>query len=208
MRHSGRVMLRREAVVGALCLALAAPAAGCGGGEGAGGVATLEGASTTTTVAPDAGEAGLEEALLAFTACMREEGIDLPDPELDAAGNLKLVSFMADAGAVAAAAGGTEALRDAATACRGHLAGVALRFASIDRTEMQDRLLAYAGCMREHGYDLPDPDFSGAGPAVRGPFPGLGLGAFDDPAFQEANESCQGIFSGLVPGGDEPAEGG
>ena len=203
-------MLRRTAVVGALCLALAAAAAGCGGGEAAGGVATLEGASTTTTVAgaPDAGEAGLEEALLAFTSCMREEGIDLPDPELDAAGNLKLVSFMADAGAAAASAGGTEALRDAATACRDHLAGVALRFASIDRTEMQDRLLAYAGCMREHGYDLPDPDFSGAGPGMRGPFPGLGLGAFDDPAFREANESCQGIFAGLVPEGDDPAEGG
>jgi hypothetical protein len=203
-------MLRRTAVVGALCLALAVPAGGCGGGgEGAGGVATLEGASTTTAAAgiPDAGEAGLEEALLAFTACMREEGIDLPDPELDATGNLKLVSFMADAGAAAAAAGGTEALRDAATACRGHLAGVALRFASIDRTEMQDRLLAYAGCMREHGYDLPDPDFSGAGPGMRGPFPGLGLGVLDDPAFREANESCQGVFAGLVPAGDEPAEG-
>ncbi|MCU0280851.1 MAG: hypothetical protein MUE66_03285 [Acidimicrobiia bacterium] len=203
-------MLRRTAVAGTLCLALAAPAAGCGGGGSATGVATLEGASTTTTVAlaSDAGETSLEEALLGFTACMREEGIDLPDPELDAEGNLKLVSFMADAGAAAAAAGGTEALRDAATACRHHLTGVALRFASIDRTEMQDRLLAYAGCMREHGYDLPDPDFSGAGPGMRGPFPGLGLGAFDDPAFQEANESCQGIFSGLVPEGDESAEGG
>jgi len=155
-----------------------------------------------------AGEAGLEEALLAFTACMREEGIDLPDPELDAAGNLKLVSFMADAGMAAAAAGGTEALREAATACRSHLVGVALRFASIDRTEMQDRLLAYAGCMREHGYDLPDPDFSGAGPGMRGPFPGLGLEALGDPAFVEANESCERVFAGMLPEGDEPAEGG
>ena len=139
---------------------------------------------------------------------MREEGIDLPDPELDAEGNLKLVSFMAAPAAAAAQAGGAEAMRDAATACRSHLEGVALRFASIDRTEMQDRLLEYAGCMREHGFDLPDPDFSGAGPGMRGPFPGIGLGVFRDPAFQEANEACQGIFAGLVPEGDEPAEGG
>jgi len=200
-------MLRRTAAVGAVCLLVAAPVAGCGGGGSATGVATLEGESTTTVVAARI-DVDLEEALLAFTACMREEGIDLPDPELDASGNLKLVSFMADAGAAAAAAGGTEALRDAATACRGHLAGVALRFASIDRTEMQDRLLAYAGCMREHGYEMPDPDFSGAGPGMRGPFPGLGLGVLGDPAFQEANESCQGVFAGLVPEGDEPAEGG
>ena len=203
-------MLRRTAVVGALFLSVAAPAAGCGGGGSAAGVATLEGESTTTVTAVPAGavDENLEEALLAFTACMREEGIDLPDPELDAAGNLKLVSFMATAGAAAAEAGGTEALREAATACRSHLVGVALRFASVDRTEMQDRLLAYAGCMREHGYDLPDPDFSGGGPGMRGPFPGLGLGVLDDPAFQEANESCQGVFAGLVPEGDEPAEGG
>jgi hypothetical protein len=201
-------MLRRTAFVGTLALVVAV--AGCGGGGRETGVATLEGASTTTVTAVPAGasDENLEEALLAFTACMREEGIDVPDPELDAAGNLKLVSFMATAGAAAAGAGGTEALREAATACRSHLAGVALRFASIDRTEMQDRLLAYAGCMREHGYDLPDPDFSGAGGMMRGPFPGLGLGALDDPAFREANESCQGVFAGLIPGGAGPAEGG
>ena len=207
MGHSGRVMLRRTAVAGAVCLLAAAPAAGCSDGGSLTGVATLEGESTTTAAAAPI-DVDLEKALLAFTACMREEGVDLPDPELDAAGNLKLVSFMADAGMAAAEAGGTEALRDAATTCRSHLAGVALRFASVDRTEMQDRLLAYAGCMREHGYDLPDPDFSGAGPGMRSPFPGLGLGVLDDPAFLEANESCERVFAGLVPDSGEPAEGG
>ena len=63
-------------------------------------------------------------------------------------------------------------MREAATTCRGHLEGVALRFASIDRTEMEDRTLEYAACMREHGFDMPDPDFSGgAGPGPRGPVP-------------------------------------
>ena len=193
MRHSGRVMLRRTAVVGAVCLALAVPVAGCGGG-GSGPAAWRRWKENPRPRwwRPGCGDVDLEEALLAFTACMREEGIDLPDPELDAAGNLKLVSFMADAGAAAAAAGGTEALRDAATACRGHLAGVALRFASIDRTEMQDRLLAYAGCMREHGYDLPDPDFSGAGPGMRGPFPGLGLGVLGRPGLPRGQRVLPG----------------
>lgn len=206
MRHSGRVRKRRTTAVGAVCLSLAALSAACGGGESPAGVATLEGESTTT-VAAGAADVDLEEALLAFTACMREEGIDLPDPELDAAGNLKLVSFMADAGMAAAAAGGTEALRDAATTCRSHLAGVALRFASVDRTEMQDRLLAYAGCMREHGFDMPDPDFDARQGLGRGsPFPGLTAEVFQDPAFLEANDACQGIFAGIFPG-DEPAGG-
>jgi len=78
---------------GIVLLALAALAAGCGGPGGADGVATLDGTSTTVTVAQRAeeGEVDLEEALLAFAACMREEGIDMPDPELDAEGNVRLV---------------------------------------------------------------------------------------------------------------------
>jgi len=43
---------------------------------------------------------------------------------------------------------------------------------------------------------------------MRSPFPGLGPGVLDDPAFLEANESCQGLFAGLVSDSGEPAEGG
>jgi hypothetical protein len=192
--------------VGCLIVAFAALAAGCGGGEAGEAVASLEGTSAATTTAAAAGEVDLEEALLDFTACMREEGVALPDPQLDADGNLKLVSFMAEAGRVVEDAGGFDAVREAAEACRSHLSGVALRFASIDRTAMQDRMLSYARCVREHGFDLPDPDFTGG---IRGgPFPGLGLDVFEDPDFLEANEACQGIFAGLLPGGTEAPGGG
>ncbi|MBN2113922.1 MAG: hypothetical protein JW785_07340, partial [Acidimicrobiia bacterium] len=156
----------------------------------------------------EGGSADLEEALLAFTACMREEGFDLPDPEVDAEGNLRLVSFLADAG-LEAVRRDAEGLREAAQGCRHHLEGVALRFASLDQTAMQDRLLEYAACMREHGFDMPDPDFSGGPPGSgRGPFPGLRLDVLQDPGFREANESCQGIFAGLVPQADGAPEGG
>jgi hypothetical protein len=207
-------MRRYPAAAGTLGIVLLALAAGCGGPADAGGIATLEGTATTATVAEGAegGEVDLEEALLAFAACMREEGIDMPDPELDAEGNVQLVSLLGGAGLAAARAGDTAAMREAATVCRGHLEGVALRFASIDRTEMEDRMLEYAGCMREHGFDLPDPDFTGggnrAGLGRSGPFPGIGLEVFQDPAFQEANEGCQGIFAGLVPQGGAVPGGG
>jgi len=173
-------------------------------------VATLEGA-TSTTAAPgalDGGEADLEEALLAFTACMREEGVDLPDPALDAQGNLKIASFMADAGTVISEYGDVGELREAATTCRRHLDGVALRFASVDRTAMQDRMLAYAACMRENGFDMPDPDWDrGPGLGRGGPFRGLGPTVLQDPVFREANEACQGVFAGLVEGFGAPPEG-
>jgi hypothetical protein len=170
-------------------------------------VATLEGASTTTTAAgvPDAGEAGPEEALLGFMAGMREEGVDLPDPELDAEGNLKMVSFMAAAGAAMSGREDVESLRAAALSCREHLEGVARRFSSIDRAALEDRMLASAGCMREHGFDMPDPDFD-SGSRRGNPFPGLSAEVFRDPAFLEANEACQGLFARLIPG-DEASGG-
>jgi hypothetical protein len=193
-----------------LLILLAAGAAGCGGDAPAAELASLEGATTTTPAPAEAAAAqtlDLEEALLAFSACMREEGVDFPDPQVDAQGNLELVSLMAQAGRLVSDAGDEQALRDAANACRGHLAGVVLRFASLDRTEMEDRLLAYAGCMREHGFDLPDPDFSTGRPGLGGPFPGVGRDIFEDPDFLEANESCQGIFAGLMDGPDGLLEG-
>lgn len=130
-------MRRHPAAAGTLGIVLLALAAGCGGPADAGGIATLEGTATTATVAEGAegGEVDLEEALLAFAACMREEGIDMPDPDFTGGGN-------------------------------------------------------------------------GAGLGRGRPFPGIGLEVFQDPAFQEANEGCQGIFAGLVPQGGAPPGGG
>jgi hypothetical protein len=89
--------------------------------------------------------------------------------------------------------------------CRHYLEGVALRFASVDRTDLEDRLLAYAQCMRGQGFDLPDPDFSGSSGrmGLGSIFPGVGVEVFQDPAFEEANHVCQDIFAGLMPGAGE-----
>ena len=210
--HSGAVMSRHRAagILGIVLPALLA--AGCGGG-GAVGVASLEGGGTTAgrgeeQAGEQAGEqADLEQALLDFAACMREEGIDFPDPQLDAEGNLDFLPLMAGIGRNSALAGGLEPMRAAAAACRHHLEGVALRFSSFDRTAMQDLLLEYAACVREHGFDLPDPDFTW-GPGRRGPFPGMSLDMLQDPAFRQANEACQDLFAGLLPGEGEAGAGG
>jgi hypothetical protein len=190
--------------------------AGCGGPAPAEGIASLAGeAATTGPVVPGdpGGEVAVEEALFAFTACLREEGIDVPDPELDANGNVRLAQLVTRAGLMAARAADQEALREAFASCREHLEGVALRFAAVDRTDLQDRLLAYSACMRQNGFDLPDPDFSASsdrpGIGLQGIFPGVGVEVFQDPAFQEANGECQGVFAGILPdgGGAEAGEG-
>jgi hypothetical protein len=76
----------RMGLVPGLLLALALAAAGCGGGDKGGGVASLGGADQpTTTNAGGSGGYDLRQALV-FTRCMRQHGIDLPDPQITAEG--------------------------------------------------------------------------------------------------------------------------
>jgi hypothetical protein len=182
---------------------LALVASACGGSAGANeGVASLD-----DTAAPDVAPAtaaptlSQEEALLAFTTCLREQGIDVPDPTMDADGNLQLER---PAGAQQDPNFDRDAFRAAREVCVEHLEGVALGFRGEDRTETEDQLLAFAACVRENGYDMPDPDFSNTTPGQGGgggPFGGLDR---TDPAFQAAAEACSDLLPGVgrgVPGG-------
>ena len=78
---------------------------------------------------------------------------------------------------------------------------------------VEDQLFAYAECMRENGYDMPDPIYverthtpGQGGGGDGGPF-----GKLDrtDPDFIEANEVCQAQFEDLWTGpGGGPGGGG
>jgi len=184
-----------------LPLALALVATACGGSAGADdGVASLEDSDASDAVpATTVAAVGQEEALLAFTACLRQQGIDVPDPTMDADGNLQL-------GRPNSAQGDPDFDRDTFRAarelCSEHLEGVALGFRGEDRTETEDQLLEFAACIRENGYDMPDPDFSNSAPGQGGgPFSGIDRG---DPAFQAAAEACSDLLPGVgrgLPGG-------
>jgi hypothetical protein len=75
----------------------------------------------------------------------------------------------------------------------GFLDNVTFVLSSEDLTGREDELLAFAVCMRENGYDMPDPDFSGNGHRGAGPF-GDAIDT-DDPV-QRAVKSCEGIVGG------------
>ncbi len=200
-------MARRMAARGLLALLVATTVAACGGGDGGSDdVATL-GAQTDDST-DDSGDGGdgsdeeltdaeREDAMLEFTECMREHGIDLPDPVVSGGpgggGGIAItneVNGPEDA----------EAFEAADEACRGILDdvfGERPQLSPEDEAEMRDNMLAFAECMREHGIDMPDPEFGteGGGFSVRveasagadagGPRP-------DDEEFQEAQEACQG----------------
>lgn len=191
-----------------LAVVLVASACGGSGGESTG-VASLEGLDTSPAVeaagsdgVPDATPTttepvSSEEAMLAFTQCLREAGIDIDDPVPDAEGNLRLSRPEGFEEA------DREAFRAAREACSEFIEGVTFGFDERDVTEIEDTLYEYASCMRDNGFDMPDPDLSARGPGSGGGGGGV-FGSLDrsDPAFEAADEVCREVFGsdGPIPG--------
>jgi len=193
--------------------------AACGGGHSTSEIASLQEqeadtAGSTTTAA----EVDLDQAILDFAACMREHGIEVPDPEINSAGGGIQFGFTVGGSAEGGAAGNAEMekMQDANEACSHFLEGVVSEFEPVDMTEMQDQMLAFSQCMRDNGIDYPDPEFSDDGGVTIIGDPGEGGEGFaldpSDPAFQAAQEACQEIFGGggpgFVIGGDSGGPGG
>ena len=159
-------------------------------------VATLDDQvdGTSEEVSNDQLDADAEEAILAFARCMRDNGVsDFPDPELDANGNLRFFG----GGPPDDLGVDEDTLEAAFEECSPLIERIIQNFRDIDVSELEDTFLEFAGCMRDQGIDLPDPDFSqGFGPGAGGR-----AGIFGDldpqsPEFQAAAQECQGIFEG------------
>lgn len=165
------------------------------------GVASLsDNDAANAAAAPSTPAQDPEAALLSFVECLRGKGLDVPDPEVDADGNLSFSprSVMRQ-GTV-----DPEELRAVMEACGGLPEGVGGGFSPEDRTQFQDTALKFAECMRGQGLDVPDPDFSAGAPRAGGGGPFGGQLDRDDPKVAAALEVCQQIFadSGLgQPGG-------
>ena len=178
---------RSWAAVVALSLATAA----CGGDTAVNpDVASLEeGSAETIEAGPLEDLVELERALFDLSACMREQGVEVGDPTVDADGNVLLGTppggeSISDHGA----------LMDAYAVCGDLVGGRSIGHGDADRTAVHDRLVEFAGCVRDNGYDVSDPDFSNSDGEL---FPGLDE---DDPDFQAAQVVCEEL---LVDKGDE-----
>ena len=150
------------------------------------------GDSTASTA--DQSDVDPEDAMVDFARCMREHGVDLPDPQMSGGG--------AGGGGVMIEIGDDidpKEMEAAQEACQPLMADAIGGFEPPDPEElerMQEQMLEFAKCMREHGIDMPDPDFSGGGPSRRsegGPFGSSGVDP-DDPDFRAAQEECQEVF--------------
>jgi hypothetical protein len=192
-----------------LLVVLALVAAACSGeAEDKTGLATLEGVEEDATAVAEgtaSADVDAEEALIAFSQCMRDNGIpDYPDPTLNADGSIGF-GFVRGGLEDSGIDPRSEEFSAARDICAEHLEGIALGRGGegFDETELTDTLLAFAQCMRDHGVPMDDPDLSGFGPG-RGEDGGGGPFAdidFEDPEVQEAFEACQEEVNFTGPGG-------
>ncbi|HYC81178.1 MAG TPA: hypothetical protein VEB65_05290 [Solirubrobacterales bacterium] len=141
-----------------------------------------------------------EEARLEFAECMREHGVDMPDPQPGQDGMVFGVK-KGPGGKTTGVNPEDPTTKKAMAACEDKLGEIGQEISPEQEEEFKEDALAFAECMREHGVDMPDPEFDGAGkvkmriggPGSSGPSP-------DSPAFQQAQEACQGE----MPGGKGP----
>ncbi|MDG2262556.1 MAG: hypothetical protein P8N50_09485 [Actinomycetota bacterium] len=160
--------------------------AACGGGgeetSDSGDIATLETNTpteqaadsdvTTAEAAADEEEITFEDAQLAFSQCMRDNGFpQWPDPDPNSEqdvrggfGNVDLDALGIDRSA--------EGFRSTIDVCRENFEGVAGGRQDLDpeqQAELEDNVLALFACVRGNAgwEDLPDPDFSGEGLGLR-----------------------------------------
>jgi hypothetical protein len=163
-------------------LVLAVVLVACSGTAAAPGVASLDEPSDGASPSPSA-SVDPEQARLDFARCMREHGIDMPDPGTGGRG-----------GATRIGGGDPEKLQEAMEACREHFQGVMGERGPELSQEQLDAMLEFAQCMREHGIDMPDP--GNGGMRVE-----LGKGGIDpeSPEFREAQEACDDLLGELGP---------
>ena len=104
-----------------------------------------------------------EEVVTDFTQCMRDEGFDIPDPELNADGTVNWEKLKESFDRDPRFDLQHKRSKKALDKCVPILADATStsKADKEDPIETQDKMLAFAQCLRDQGIDMPDPDFSG-----------------------------------------------
>ena len=127
---------------------------GCAGDKNSGdGVATA--GDGTASASADTNDGDIAAQTAKFAQCMRDNGVDMPDPEVDSEGR---VAFGAPAGGGGAA--DREKTQAAHEKCKQHLPNGGQPPKLSD--EELEKMRKFSQCMRENGYpDFPDPEPEG-----------------------------------------------
>ncbi|MEV4515104.1 hypothetical protein AB0K00_39860 [Dactylosporangium sp. NPDC049525] len=186
------MMRVRTALVLGLLLVLGPAVTGCAKPSGGDGVASA-GGTPTASASAGTGESRPDpvkdqENFLKYAQCMREHGVDMPDPQMDGGGIAMMIPEGTDKAKVDAANG----------ECKQFLPNGGQPMKA--DPEMQEKMRQFAQCMRENGLpDFPDPSEDG-GIRIDGNATGV------DPqseAFKKAEAACKEFQPrGPVSGGE------
>jgi len=155
----------------------------CGGGGGQPeGVASLSEPNTSSSTKPPEQEGEAADQMRAYAKCMREHGVDMPDPEVSQ-----------DGGIGVSIDGGDKATVDKADKECKHLMPNGGEPEKPSPEDL-DRMRKEAQCMRDHGIDVKDPTMENPGIQIEGAGP-------DDPKFKKAMEECSDGKGSVSSGG-------
>jgi hypothetical protein len=177
----------RMGLVPGLLLALMLAVVACGSGK-SNGVASLSGANRPTATTSPGGSSDSQQAALNWARCMRQHGINMPDPKIDATegiGGLLPRGVSPD----------DPKFKAAQQACQQYAPNGGQP--PKPSPQQQQKLLAFARCMRQHGVNMPDPDANGGIDMT-----GAGVDP-DGPKFKAAQQACQQY----QPKGSKPTQG-
>jgi len=209
------ITLTRRLTVAVAVLSLTAAGAGCsrGGDPDSSDVASIDQDSAAApedeadgggdNAEPDSQE--FRDAMLEYAECMRDHGIDMPDPTFDDNGGV--FQTMPEG---AGPEGPSEEFDAADEACQPIIEDAMPEVEDLSPEELaerQDQLLAMAQCMRDKGYDMPDPEIDADGRTRIGRRAGPGSGSGtgppeDEEQFQEDMEACS-EEAGMPEGGPQ-----
>ncbi|MEY2968944.1 MAG: hypothetical protein RIQ64_1571 [Actinomycetota bacterium] len=140
--------------------------------------------------------------LLVYAKCMRDNGVDFPDPQFDANGRPQMNGDRTQFDAQR----NDPKFQKAETACADKRPGRAggFKMSAEQQAKTKETLLNFAKCMRGKGIDFPDPTFGSDGRPQFGANGPQGDMNRDDPTFQTAEASCRTeVGFNFGPGGRE-----
>ena len=144
-----------------------------------------------------------EQIATNFTTCLREQGFDVPDPELNADGTVNLRGIRQKLVQDPNFDFRQQKTRQAMEACVPLLEGAtfAQEQSAEDQIALQDNLLTFAQCLRDAGVDVKDPQFSDGPRAIRRAMTSMFQGGDFTEKMRETVDECrQEIFGGNIRG--------
>jgi hypothetical protein len=127
------------------------------------------------------------KAMLDYARCMRQHGVNMPDPQFDG-GRVTMRAGSRDTN--------PDTMRVADKACAKYRdAAKPPELSDADKEKFKKAALANARCMRAHGIDFPDPTFDENGGAQIKLGRGTGVDP-DSPKFKAAMKACESTLPG------------